>query len=301
MRTINIKQLAESYPPYMIPDAILDQVIVDLIRKYAKGIRKQQIAQEKEFRDKLKPNTSLTYIVRDQDKPDEQPLENILRQKTEKPRIIILKNDIIHMQDVVHFSPNFRKYAVSLFATLEEAGKFIEESESELDGMLAFRKKIAHVMNDYIGKSTIAGFMANTANKIQDEIFNGQDCDVIIVRNSISEDLIKSVEMGGGKTVVVVSGHGSISSVSMNDKVVSNDTLPTPKEPLRAFVQHTCAGKGTGTEIMGERIAEEVYGSDINTTDAEFVRNPLTKRDMTKYKFTKSKLPFGKIYLETEK
>jgi len=292
MRKVDLKQLKA-------PEVILDQVLVDLIRKYSKRVRKQQIEQEKELREKLKPTASLTYIVRDQDKPDEQPIEDMLKLGTQKPRIIILKNDIIYTQDVMHFIPNYRKYFMSFLSALGDMVDITKDYESGLNILLEFRKKFGHILNDYIGKSTIAGFMANTVNQIQDNIFGGQDCEVIIVRNSTSEDLIKSVELGGNKSAVVVSGHGSISSVVMSDKVVSNDTLPTPKEPLKAFIQHTCGGKGHGVEMMGERIAEEVYGINYIATDSEHIRKPLNKRDLTKYKYTKG--PSGKIYIEAEK
>jgi len=236
--------------------------IAELTRRNLKKHQEEQAREvDNNFRDN--PSISLTHIIREPDASGERPLKEVLGQESEKPRIIILANGIVNPQDIVQISPRLTKFGMAGLKLLSH-----------------LRGRYSATLNDIIGEESISGYMTNTIERIQEELFNKKDCEVIIVRNASREDLISSVELGGSNTAVVVGGHGTISSVSMTDGIVSNDELETPEEPLKAFIQHTCAGKDDGPEVMGDRIAEKVYGWDREANPVDFIKDPLHERSM---------------------
>lgn len=236
-------------------------------RKIAARSRENLIAHQTDQQSEVEadfesdPSIDLHSIIRNPDGSGGESL-HILLDKEGGNRIILLLNGIVNPQDIVQVSP--------VLTRLGMAGYKL---------MAHFRGRYGTTLNDLINGESIPKYISNTIRKIQEELFDGKDCEVIVVRNASKEDLHASVTLGGENAAVVVGGHGTINSVSMTDGEVRNEEINTPDKPLKAFIQHACAGESDKTgEEMGDRIANSVYGWRRGTNPVDFIKDPLHKR-----------------------
>jgi len=248
-------------------DRRFNRLVQIMLEKARKKVKRQQIRHleivGRAFAED--PKIKILSIIREPDGAGGADLKEYFSRGAEKSRIILLLNGIVMPQDISIASPFLEKWGmIGLRLAHRTHGRVIE------------------LLNETIREDTISGYIINTVRQIQTEIFEEKPCEVDIVFNASKEDLLCTVEMGGENTVLVVGGHGKLGSVSMTNGAVINKDIPTPKEPLMAFVQHTCAAPGKSKEEMGERWSQQTYGWKRGTDPTDFVDNPLVPRNPKK-------------------
>lgn len=217
---------------------------------------------EQAFKDD--PFVQITSIIREANGTGG---DELLIDQKESPRIVLLMNGLVNPQDIVQVSPFLEKWGM---AGLRLASKT--------------RGRVIEVVDDTVRGDSISGYLINTVRNIKNDLFNGEPCDVIIVFNASKHDLNEVIKNGGENTALVVGGHGTLGSLSMTDGKVMNTDVETPKIPLKAFIQHTCAAPDDSTEEMGDRWAQQSYGWRRGTSPTDFIDYPLEPRKLTSKK-----------------
>lgn len=230
-------------------------------RKRAKKMMTKQQAQvEKAF--DADSSIEMTSIVRNPDASGGLGLADLLKRSPDTPKIVILANGLVQPQDIAQVYPGIGALGMKMLRLIS-----------------GFRSKVSKKVDGYVGKDTIPSYIVSTTKTIQKELLGDGNCKVIVIRNASKQDLFDAVQFGGGKTVLLVGGHGSLGSLSMTNGRVENSEIPTPKIPLKAFVQHTCAGpREDQSEEMGQRWAGTVFGWKRGTNPIDFIDEPLPYR-----------------------
>jgi hypothetical protein len=224
----------------------------------------QQTKQQETVAAHFKDNQTINFhsIIRQPDATGGENLVENLNPMQDKPRLILLLNGIVNPQDIVQVSPFVERWGMKVLRLQQR-----------------IRNRVSRVCDDTVAGDSIPDYIAKTVETIQRDIFNGANCEVIVVRNASKQDLLDVIQHGSSNTVLVVGGHGTLGSLSMTDGVVENATIPTPEKPLRAFIQHTCAQPDGHNQQMGDRWANTVYGWKRGTSPVDFLDNPLVLRD----------------------
>ena len=228
-----------------------------------KRLVKHQQKQQSDIEARLEGDDSVEFysFIRDPNGTGGDSLSNILVQESEEPQVILLANGIVNPRDIIQISPFLEKVGMKCLRLTSRT-----------------RAKIIDTLEEGICSDTTAGYTINTIKAVQGQLFDDKKCKVIMIRNATKQDLHDSVQYGGSNTAVITIGHGTLGSVSMTDGKVSNTDIETPHQPLKAFIQHTCASDRDESEVMGERLAEKVYGWDRGTSPVDFIDDPLHLR-----------------------
>jgi hypothetical protein len=234
-----------------------------LAERARKNAKEHQTRHVKEVETLLDGDVSIDLfsVIREPNGTGGVEISQLLEDTSEKPRIILLMNGLVNPQDIVQVSPTLEKLGMAALRVLNGT-----------------RNQIANEIGDGLKGDTVSAYLANTIKHVQKDLFDGEGCEVILVFNSSTEDLQSVARLGGENTVLVVGGHGSLGSLSMTNGSVRNDEIPDPEAPLKAFVQHTCAGPSDCPEEMGTRWANQTYGWRRSTSPIDFVDNPLQER-----------------------
>ncbi len=259
----DIAEEADSSNLYLKSDRRFGRIGAKIARFSRRNLKKHQQKQQSEIEEKLEGDDSveINSVIREPNGTGGENLARLLDVELGMPRIVLLANGIVNPQDIIQVSPFLEKYGMRVFRLVTKT-----------------RSSIIDTFNGVINSDTATGYTINTVKVIQMQLFWGRKCKFIMVRNASAQDLQEAVQYGGNNTAVIVIGHGSLGSVSMTDGKVENTDIRTPQEPLKAFIQHTCASDKGEREMMGERLAEKVYGWKRDTNPTDFIDDPLHLR-----------------------
>lgn len=232
-----------------------------------KDLEEEQIKQQSKV-EKIFENDPSINISSFFNKPDGSGSINIEDElqkfRPEENKLIMLLNGVVNPQDIVQANPKLERVMMACLR--------IHPVNVAIHGLNA--KKI-------IQGDSIPDYIINTIKTTHEKIFENENLNVLVVRNSSTKNLLDTIKAGGEKTVLVVGGHGDFGTLSMTDKSITSEDVPSPEKKLKAFIQHTCAlKKDKKQEEMGKRFSQKTFGWKRLTSPLDFIEEPLKSRNI---------------------
>jgi hypothetical protein len=143
------------------------------------------------------------------------------------------------------------------------------------------RDDTRYALSNPMGKINFPDYIKGRALQINQEVFQGEECDLTVIRNASAADLRTAVAAGGGNRALLFHGHSNRTTFCMTDEALINQQLEKPKEKLRALIVDACgnnSSKSYGNEDVGEGISDNVFGFDRMATIRDIFGMPMRKK-----------------------